>query len=531
MKQNILKKTRVFVAAVFFIFTTFIFIDFNNSFPGRLIDTITWLQFVPSLISFLYFLSFSAIGFILILLLTLIFGRAYCSTICPLGTLQDINSRIFQVFRKKRRRFHYKKPKNILRFSILSALIIAMLFGSILLLNLLDPFSNFGKIASNLFRPVIMYANNAIAWVLELSDNYSVPPVGVKGFQWLSMLYAGIFLLTIIIMSAKRGRLFCNTICPVGSLLGIVSKYSLFRIELDKQKCNSCGLCSMDCKAGCIDSENKTVDMSRCVLCFNCLGSCKSNGVYFRLNKKRTAVEPKNIPNQNRRFILGGLLTVATALTGLKAFAQQGRGRGRGRGLGRGRHKAPVPIHREHPVSPPGSISLEHFNSNCTACHLCVSACPTQVLTPAFTEYGLNGFMQPRMNFIISFCNYECTICTEVCPTGAILPQTIETKKEIQTGIAIFVKDNCIVKTEKKDCGACSEHCPTKAVDMILHRNGLFLPEVTPEICVGCGACEHACPTDPKAIYVDGNPIHKKAEKPTIEAIDNDIDYEGDFPF
>jgi len=531
MKQNILKKTRVFVAAVFFIFTTFIFIDFNNSFPGRLIDTITWLQFVPSLISFLYFLSFSAIGFILILLLTLIFGRAYCSTICPLGTLQDINSRIFQVFRKKRRRFHYKKPKNILRFSILSALIIAMLFGSILLLNLLDPFSNFGKIASNLFRPVIMYANNAIAWVLELSDNYSVPPVGVKGFQWLSMLYAGIFLLTIIIMSAKRGRLFCNTICPVGSLLGIVSKYSLFRIELDKQKCNSCGLCSMDCKAGCIDSENKTVDMSRCVLCFNCLGSCKSNGVYFRLNKKRTAVEPKNIPNQNRRFILGGLITTATALTGLKAFAQQGRGRGRGRGLGRGRHKAPVPIHREHPVSPPGSISLEHFNSNCTACHLCVSACPTQVLTPAFTEYGLNGVMQPRMNFIISFCNYECTICTEVCPTGAILPQTIETKKEIQTGIAIFVKDNCIVKTEKKDCGACSEHCPTKAVDMILHRNGLFLPEVTPEICVGCGACEHACPTGPKAIYVDGNPIHKKAEKPTIEAIDNDIDYEGDFPF
>ena len=185
-----------------------------------------------------------------------------------------------------------------------------------------------------------------------------------------------------------------------------------------------------------------------------------------------------------------------------------------------------------HPISPPGSISVEHFSSRCTACHLCVSSCPTQVLFPSLLDYGIAGIFQPKMNYAASYCNFDCVICGQVCPTGAILPLDINIKKLIQIGKAQFVKDDCIVVTKKKDCGACSEHCPTKAVKMVPYEQRLVIPEVNNEICVGCGACEHACPVQPrKAIYVNSNLVHLTAKKPKIEKIESVFDNKQDFPF
>jgi len=192
---------------------------------------------------------------------------------------------------------------------------------------------------------------------------------------------------------------------------------------------------------------------------------------------------------------------------------------------------ASVQINRQHPVTPPGALGQARFNSICTACHLCVSACPTQVLQPNYFLYGLNGFLQPRMDYITSFCNFECTLCGEVCPTGAILPLIKEEKKLIQIGKSNFVKENCIVYTKNTACGACSEHCPTKAVNMVRYKDKLTIPEVNNKICVGCGACEYACPTDPKSIYVEGNPVHLTAEKPKDVKIEKKIDYKEEFPF
>ena len=139
--------------------------------------------------------------------------------------------------------------------------------------------------------------------------------------------------------------------------------------------------------------------------------------------------------------------------------------------------------------------------------------------------------LQPYLDYHTHFCNFECTICSDVCPTGAILPIGLEEKKLTQLGISKFIKENCVVYTDEKDCGACSEHCPTKAVNMVFYKNDLKIPEVTKEICIGCGACEYACPTTPKSIYVDGNPIHKLAEKPKIEKIETEVNPEDDFPF
>jgi len=175
---------------------------------------------------------------------------------------------------------------------------------------------------------------------------------------------------------------------------------------------------------------------------------------------------------------------------------------------------------------------VEHFSSHCTACHVCVSACPTQVLSPSFLEYGIAGIFQPKMNYTASYCNFDCVLCGQVCPTGAILPLDSALKKQVQIGKVRFVKDDCIVVTKKKDCGACSEHCPTKAVKMVPYEQKLVVPEVNDEICVGCGACEHACPVQPrKAIYVKSNPVHGTAKKPKVEKMEQSFDSKQDFPF
>ena len=181
---------------------------------------------------------------------------------------------------------------------------------------------------------------------------------------------------------------------------------------------------------------------------------------------------------------------------------------------------------RQVPISPPGSLGHAHLERHCTACHLCVSKCPSHVLKPAFTEYGLAGMMQPMMYFDKGFCNFDCTVCSDVCPNGAILPLTVEQKHLTQVGRVIFVEDFCIVHTDGTSCGACSEHCPTQAVSMIPYREGLTIPHTDPDICVGCGGCEYVCPAVPhKAIYVEGEEIHLQA-KPfeDAEAHEEEID-------
>jgi len=169
------------------------------------------------------------------------------------------------------------------------------------------------------------------------------------------------------------------------------------------------------------------------------------------------------------------------------------------------------------PITPPGSQSLKHFQKHCTACHLCVTHCPQQILKPAGFNFGFEYAFKPHMIFYeMAYCNYECTACTEVCPTGAIHKLTKEEKKVTQVGIAQFEKDRCIVATENTSCGACSEHCPTQAVRMEPYLDGnLTLPHVHEELCIGCGGCESICPARPvKAINVLANGVHQKAQKP-----------------
>lgn len=515
-----LKRLRVMVSLTFFLLIFFLFIDFANTFSSSLINGILYLQFIPSILKFINLLALSATGFILIIIVTLFFGRIYCSTFCPIGTLQDIVSFFAKKIRNKK---FYKKTRtyNWLRYSLLVLVVIFLVFGSVVLVNLLDPYSNFGKIVSNLLRPIYYGVNNVGTFILEKFEIYTLYRVDTKSYNFYSMGYSFAFLGLVGYMSYKHGRLYCNTICPVGTLLGLISRYSLFKIKLDDSLCTSCGICGANCKSGCIDTEAKKIDFTRCVGCFNCLTVCPSNGVTFKSSFKKTsefAPLKTNVNNRRKFFADSTVMSVGVLSLANKVLGEEIKG-----GM--------VPVVKEYPVTPPGSRSIQHFNSFCTACHLCISSCPTHVLQPSITEYGLMGLFQPTMDYHTSFCNFECVICSEVCPTGAILTINLEEKKTIQLGKTNFIKENCIVYTDETTCGACSEHCPTKAVNMVFYKDKLTIPEITQEICVGCGACEYACPTTPKSIYVDGNPVHQIAEKPKEEESLKEVDPEEDFPF
>ena len=521
MNFRILKKIRVAVSLIILLLITFVFIDFSNTFSGDIIQAILFLEFIPSLLNFIKIAGFAAIGFIFIILLSLLFGRIYCSTICPLGTLQDI---VIWIRKKTSRRFRFAKQRsfNQLRYSILIISIAFLLFGWIHPLLLLDPYSNYGRIVANLVRPVYLLLNNLGAHGLESMEIYYLYRVEPGITHLSSILFSAGFFLLICWMSFKYARLFCNTLCPVGAFLGFLSRYSLYRIRLKQSICTSCGKCAAVCKAGCIDKDKKTVDFSRCVGCLNCLTSCPSGGVVFSKSRKEPETVPLKPFDPGRREILSGALVLAASAASFPLLAQRHQ---KGK-----RCKSPQEINRKYPITPPGAVSIDDFNAACTACHLCVSACPTHVIKPAFLEYGLSGFMQPRMDYYANFCNFDCVVCTEVCPTGALRPLSLDEKHVLQLGKVRFVKHNCIVFTEGTDCGACSEHCPTKAVNMRPYKQKLFLPVVNPDICVGCGACEYACPTEPKSIYVEGNPVHLIADKPLIEELEQP-DKEEDFPF
>jgi ferredoxin len=518
LKQSYLRKIRIVFSVAFLLLIAIIFLDITNFLPSSLINYITFFQFIPSTIKFINLLLPTSVGFIIVLVLTLLFGRVYCSTICPLGTIQDLASYTAKKINKKKK-FTYTEEYFWLRYSILAVVLIFILFGNLFLVNLLDPYSNTGRIFAQIFNPLLMHMNNLAAFTLEKFNIYLIYPIEIKAFYFVAALFPVIFLATVLYLSYKRGRLYCNSICPVGTLLGLISKFTIFKLQIDKSTCEGCGVCARVCKSECIEKSTKEIDFSRCVACYNCLDVCPSDSINYQLISA-TNIQSKS-DDSRRNFISRTSLFVfgltTTALSQIKIIPKK---------------ESKVVVNKKSFVSPPGSKTIDHFNNNCTACHLCITACPTKVLQPSLMEFGIFNIFQPFMDYKTSYCNYDCVVCSEVCPTSAILPLSSNQKKNIQIGKAIFVKENCIVETENTACGACSEHCPTKAVMMVEYKGNLKIPEVTNKYCVGCGACEYACPTKPyKAIYVDGNFVHQSAEIRPTEKLDQKIDYKEEFPF
>lgn len=496
-----LRTIRLTIAIVIFTLITLLFLDFT----GTIHAWFGWLakiQFLPAV------LALNAGVLLFLVLLTVTGGRIYCSVICPLGVFQDIVSWISG--KRKKNRFRYSPALSWLRYCVLGVFVLAIIGGINSFVVLLAPYSAYGRIVSNLFTPLYQWANNGLAYLAERADSYAFYETEIWMKSLPTLIIAAVTFIVVIILAWRDGRTYCNTVCPVGTVLGFLSKYSLFKPVIDTTKCNGCGLCARNCKASCINSKSHSIDYSRCVACMDCLDKCRQGAITYTRRKANPATatapaqpEAKDKVNDARRAFLSASALLATTAA-LKAQEKKVDG-----GLATIEDKK-IPA-RAASITPPGSLSARNFATHCTACQLCVSVCSNQVLRPST---DLMKLMQPEMSYERGYCRPECTKCSEVCPTGAIRPITKADKSAIQIGHAVWIKENCICITDNMDCGNCARHCPTGAIQMVSsdpqNQESRKIPVVNTERCIGCGACENLCPSRPfSAIYVEGHIMHR----------------------
>ena len=307
-----------------------------------------------------------------------------------------------------------------LRYPVLVLFVIAFFAGIGTLVQLLEPYSAFGRIATTLLQPVWKACNNLLAAVAEHVDSYAfyhvdaiVPHIG------LVTAIAAVTLVILFVLAWRNGRTYCNTICPVGTVLSLLSRWSWLKIRFDADKCKSCSLCSKNCKASCIDYKTHSVDYSRCVVCGDCIDSCKHGALSYQVHKPN---KPHDAEGLSRRSFLLSAALATTAALAQEAKKTDG-------GLAEIEDK--VAPERQTPIVPPGARSKQNFEQHCTGCQLCVSKCPNQVLRPSSDWLHL---MQPVMSYERGFCRPECNRCSQVCPAGAIKPIAHEVKASTQIG-------------------------------------------------------------------------------------------------
>lgn len=501
--MNMLRRLRVTLAAVFFTLITLLFLDFT----GTLHTWLGWLakiQFLPALLA----LNVGVV--VALVLLTLVFGRIYCSVVCPLGVMQDVVSWISGRRKKHKFRFSHSPEKRILRYGVLALFIVAFIAGIGSLVALLAPYSSYGRIAQNIFQPVYIFGNNLMAWAAERVDSYAFYSREVWLRSLPTFIIAAITLVGIGVLAWRNGRTYCNTICPVGTILSLMARFSWFKVKVVETKCNKCGLCSRSCKSACIDFKNSKIDYSRCVVCGDCIDKCRKKALSYthRSPKKMEKTDKANMVNEEvinsarRSFLLGTAIATTSAVIAQEKKKVDG-------GLAEIEDKqAPK---RNTPLTPPGSLSAQNMARHCTACQLCVAECPNDVLRPST---DIQKLMQPTMSYERGYCRPECNRCSEVCPAGAIKPIKHENKSSIQIGHAVWIKKNCVPITDGKECGNCARHCPAGAITMINSNpkddTSPKIPAVNTSRCIGCGACENLCPARPfSAIYVEGHEVHR----------------------
>lgn len=496
-KKSGLRIARIVLAVLSVLLLTGLFVNLSGI---GLFSFLAKAQFMPAL------LSANFLVLAILVVVTLLFGRVYCSVICPLGITQDFFNWLTKLFggKKKAMRFSWLKPHNVLRYTILGVYALSVIIGVGAFTALLDPYGAFGRILTSIFQPSAVWVNNLMAgwW----PDSYGREPYLAVNCVALSV--AIVTFLVVGFLSCRSGRTYCNNICPVGSLLGLLSRCSAFKVQIDEDKCTGCGLCGKKCRASCIDTANHKVDYSRCVDCFDCLENCAQGAIRFKPVKMKKQ-NNEGVDDESRRKFLSAIAVAGMAST--KLWAQEKV------------EKVDAAIQgketKEHvPVSPFGSVSHKRFNDKCTACHLCVAKCPNKVLRPSMNEYGLAGVMQPVMDYTRGYCDYDCTLCSEVCPAGAIEKLTADEKQGIRIGLAVFDRSACVVETDDVTCGNCQAHCPAGAIKLVPDYNAPIpgaqgrqrfkvFPQIEAELCIGCGACQYHCPAG--AIRVEGYEVHK----------------------
>ena len=459
-----LKKVRIALAAVFFVGVTLLLCGIGHDWWGWMAK----VQFLPSVMR----VCASALALNVavvagLVLLTLVFGRVYCSVICPLGVMQDI-----MAWLHKGRKYKYHKELKVLRYGVWVLFVAALVAGVQVLVALLAPYSAYGRMVQSIVSP----------------SGWQVPVI------------AGVTFVIVAILAWTDGRAWCNSVCPVGTTLSFLSRFAMFRPMIDSDKCKKCKACEKACKASCIDVAGGKIDYSRCVDCFNCIGSCKFDSMKYGFAWKKSSTKASAPVDAGKRaFLSAGLFVAGASLLDAQEMKLDG---------GFATVEPKKKPERGTRLVPFGARGEKDFYSKCTACQLCVSACPNNVLRPS-TDLG--HIMQPEMSYESGYCRPECTACSQVCPAGAILPLTAEEKTAEHIGHAVVDLELCVVNRDGVSCGNCSRHCPVGAIKMVAGEDGRKVPAVMEEMCIGCGACEFLCPSRPySAIHVEGLKSHIK---------------------
>ncbi len=489
---RLLRRTVQILALLFFIYV-FVFATFMNPLPGlaEIFYRFDPLVALTAMLAGRVVLAGLALSGITVVA-TLLFGRVWCGWICPMGTTLDIL--------KPMRRSQKNVPKppsekwRGIKYLLLVFMVVAALFGNQSLL-FLDPITILTRTLANSIWPEVaagvyaaekfLYQFDALWKPLDaihqaviypiFNDTLSVYPLAVP----LLLFLAGI-----VALNWWAERFWCRYLCPLGGLLGLLSRFSFFR-RVVGEECTSCAMCSRSCPTGTIDPERGFAsDPAECTVCYDCVSACPKGGTDFQWQLPHWKPAAHQSYDLSRREVLVtmGLSAAWVALSQVEPIEK----------------RAPTDL-----IRPPGT-SLVDFEGLCIRCNECVRVCPTQGLQASFLEAGWRNMLTPRLNPRIGYCNYGCTACSQVCPTGAIPKLTLEEKRHVPIGLARVDRNRCLPWAYNVDCIVCEEACPisNKAIKLevaeVVNGRGenvsIKRPYVVKELCIGCGMCEYQCP-------------------------------------
>lgn len=455
---------------------------------------------------------------LIVLVSTIFFGRFFCGWMCPLGATLDVSDRLFNPSKRDSTASQSKRPFYIQKYKYL-VLIVSLVLAlvGVQAAGIIDPLSlsvrSYGTAVYPYFDSLIKIIFDGlyrIPLVNAVSEPvYSFLKSSVLDFNrimFLNHLWVFALFLAILALSAFSRRFWCRALCPLGAALALTGGLSLLRRRVDPGKCTNCQRCVKDCRMQAIGGRGETTDMSECIICFECLKSCTFDATSFQFDlpfKRKAAVVPAEVSpgGLSRRNLLAAAAASAVS----------------------------IPLFRQNPefrmdhselIRPPGSLPEQEFLDACIRCGECMKVCPTNALHPSLTEAGLEGLFAPRLVPRLGWCEKNCVLCTQVCPTGAIRKLSLAEKETTVLGTAYFLRDLCIPWAEHRDCLVCEEVCPTATKSIrfiektIPNKDGVMvrvkLPHVIEKLCIGCGICENKCP-------VPGNAaIRVRTRKATI---------------